>query len=49
VEKIRVQMDDNFLSDTRALYIGEYIYVVGENNGVFVYRMSDFKKVAEVE
>lgn len=48
VEKVKVQMDNNFLASARALYIGEYIYIVGENNGVYVYRMSDFEKVAEV-
>ena len=48
-EVISVEMDNDFLCDSRALYIGDYIYIVVENNGVFVYRMSDFSEVIAVK
>ena len=35
--------------EVRGLYIGEYIYIVAQNSGVCVYRMSDFEQVSVVE
>ena len=35
--------------EVRGLYIGEYIYIVAQNSGVCVYRMSDFEQVSAVQ
>ena len=35
--------------EARGLYIGDYIYIVGQNSGVFVYNISDFAMVTEVK
>lgn len=47
-EVIKAEMDVYITDNARGLYIGEYIYIVGEYNGVYVYRMSDFEQVTEV-
>ncbi|MEE0862128.1 MAG: beta-propeller domain-containing protein [Lachnospiraceae bacterium] len=48
-EVICVELADGYLNEARALYIGDYIYIVGENRGVFVYSMSDFEMVTEIK
>ena len=35
--------------EVRGLYIGEYIYIVAQNSGVCVYRMSDFEQVSAIQ
>ena len=48
-EVINVELDNKNGNDARGLYIDQYIYIVGENNGVYVYRMSDYEMVAVVK
>ena len=48
-EVIKAEMDMYITDNARGLYIGEYIYIVGEYNGVVVYRMSDYEQIAKVK
>lgn len=40
---------DGLTYETRGMYIGEYIYIVNENDGVIVYNMTDYSQVAHVK
>ena len=48
-EVINLEFEDYTGNGARALYIDEYIYIVGENNGVYVYRMNDYEMLTVVE
>ena len=42
------EFDENYryyYVNTRGLYIGDYIYIVNEKEGIFVYDMNTFEKV----
>lgn len=47
-EVINQNINDNEWGNIRGLYIGEYIYIVTENSGVYVYDMNTFDKVVTV-
>lgn len=48
-EVINQNVDDKEWGNTRGLYIGEYIYIVSENSGVYVYDMNTFEGVCTVK
>ena len=48
-EVITAEIDDYIGCEARGLYIGEYIYIVAENNGVYVYRMNDYEMLTAIE
>ena len=48
-EVIETEIEDYIGNDVRGLYIGEYIYIAAENNGVYVYRMNDYEMLTVVK
>lgn len=48
-EVINQNVNDKEWGNTRGLYIGEYIYIVTENSGVYVYDINTFDKVGTVK
>lgn len=48
-EVINQNVNDKEWGNTRGLYIGEYIYIVSENSGVYVYDMNTFEGVCTVK
>lgn len=48
-EVIETEIEDYIGNDVRGLYIGEYIYIAAENNGVYVYRMNDYEMLTVIK
>ncbi len=48
-EELRFNMNNGYYYiNTRGLYIGNYIYIVNEHEGIYIYDINTFEKVAKV-